>query len=102
MFGVIKALRSGNMRYQAPAMPVRGYDAVARDVPADAPWRVNPTGGTGHYAGTYNRQTPFLMHTALVAVLAPVNGAGNQNNSFGLAGHLIRPSALFVMTPEGL
>jgi hypothetical protein len=99
---VFKALFSGNMRYQAPPMPVRGYDAVARDVPADAPWRVNPTGGTGHYAGTYARQTPFVMNTALVAILAPVNGAGTQNRSFGLAGHLIRPSALFVVTPDGL
>lgn len=102
MFGVVKRLVSGNMSYAAPAMPVRSYDAVARDVPNIAPWRINPTGGTGHYAGTYNRQTPFLMNTALVAILAPVAGTGQQNSSIGLAGHLIKPSALFVVTPDGL
>lgn len=102
MIGHIKRLFSGDMIYGAPPMPVRGYDATGRDVPIVPRTRTNTVGGTGHYAGTYRRMSPMVLNSALVAVLAPVTGPGSANQSIGMAGHLVRPSALNTyISPDG-
>lgn len=102
MMRVIRALFSGDMIYKTPTQPLRGYDHVARDAPSALRWRLNTTGGTGHFAGTYNRQGPYLAQAAMVGVLRPVTGAGMNTGTNGMAGHLVRPGTMNAGQQEGL